>query len=418
MDFCIQDPTYSDSKYLHETLISEFENSKRGAGVYAFVSKDGLKLIFEDESFKKFIKNGTYTLIIGMDDITNPKALQKLIELKQTYGKRFLVKAYIHNKRGSIFHPKYSWFEKDNGGSCVIGSGNLTSSGLRYNREAYGYIDLDKKSFTIKILNEWIKWLKHSEKFLLDIEDPRVLARAKQNVTSIKAVIKAKKDINDVANGDLSALTELFEQQPKSLIYKTNTEKQEPINNYEENKMNIDSISEEIDVDTNIEQTHWTISKFCEVLIAEIPKSGNRWKQVNFDKSSFETYFGATCGENGSYRILLRSIDENLNLGNIEIRPSVSVASQNYRFELEAASGLDYPKDGKRPIVIFGKVSKRDFLYELLMPNNKNYDKVINFLNRKDFSSNGKMRRLAFSGNDIIDELPNLGLWSKLRKDD
>ena len=74
---------------------------------------------------------------------------------------------------------------------------------------------------------------------------------------------------------------------------------------------------------------------------------------------------------------MLKNVDKSGTLGKTEVRPSVSVSSQNYRFELDAAAGIDYPKDGKRPLGVFVKVSQRDFLYELVMPGDVGYDSLI-----------------------------------------
>ncbi len=71
MGFCIQDPTYANSAYLHEALISTCVNGVSGGGAYAFASKDGIELLIEDDNFKQFLRTGVYTLVVGMDDITN-----------------------------------------------------------------------------------------------------------------------------------------------------------------------------------------------------------------------------------------------------------------------------------------------------------------------------------------------------------
>lgn len=47
----IQDPSYKNSMYLHETLLNECVGSKSGGGAYAFATKDGINLLFEDENF-------------------------------------------------------------------------------------------------------------------------------------------------------------------------------------------------------------------------------------------------------------------------------------------------------------------------------------------------------------------------------
>ena len=54
--FCIQDPSYENSKYLHETLISECVGCTTGAGAYAFATKDGINLLLLDDNFKDFLE--------------------------------------------------------------------------------------------------------------------------------------------------------------------------------------------------------------------------------------------------------------------------------------------------------------------------------------------------------------------------
>ncbi len=79
---------------------------KIGGGAYAFASKDGIELLLEDENFKEFLKNGSFLLIIGMDDITNIYSINTIKRLLERYEGHLKVKAYIHNSKGSIFHPK------------------------------------------------------------------------------------------------------------------------------------------------------------------------------------------------------------------------------------------------------------------------------------------------------------------------
>ena len=171
-------------------------------------------------------------------------------------------------------------------------------------------------------------------------------------------------------------------------------------------------LPEEYDED----DAYWTLNPDSSVLVAEIPRSGNRWKQVNFSKEIFENFFGATCGENGVYRVLLKSINSSGIMGETEVRPSVSVSSHNYRFELDAATGIDYPEDGKRPIGVFAKVSERDFLYELVMPGDEGYDSLITAMNSRQ-SMTTRMRRLIYRCEEITQETPELSIWKRIGED-
>ena len=413
---CIQDPSYENSKYLHETLLSECVDCTVGAGAYAFATKDGINLLLSDENFKKFLERGTYTLVVGTDDITNEHCINALIELEKKYCAHLKVKAYVHNGKGSTFHPKFSWFSNANGGSLVLGSGNLTQKGLRHNREAYSVIKYDLDGIA-EISAEWDKWYTHSAPFLFDITDPVVMAKAKLNTEKIRAVNTAKATIRkerQVQAGEIK-LVDIYKTQPKDqkTSDKETRAKDSDLENAKPNADNVPITDEDIDVDAS----YWVIGQDSPVLIAEIPKSGNRWKQANFDKKSFERYFGATCGENGEYRILLKSVNDDGSMNDTEIRPSVSVSSQNYRFELEAANGLDYPKGSERPIAIFAKVSCRDFIYMLLMPGNTHYNEVMTFIGKTQAPS-VKMRRLEYVARDVFQAIPGLAIWRRLERED
>ena len=411
MGLCIQDPSYSESAYLHEALISTCVKGVSGGGAYAFASKDGIELLIEDDNFKQFLRTGKFTLVIGMDDITNVYAIDTLKKLQEKYAGHLIVKAYIHNSKGSTFHPKYSWFEYEDGGVIVIGSGNLTQKGLRQNREAYSIEHFDTEGFK-DVIQEWNNWLDHSKMFLFDLDEEIVHEYAMHNTRKMGAIIRIQEEYGGSYEVDrLLKYAELFGLQPKdkhisSGKTKSSTKK---IDVEIENTNKTNYYGEDVDID----MPYWTIYLNSEALIAEIPKSGNRWQQVNFDKRTFEEYFGATCGENGVYRILFRNMSADGILQEVEVRPSVSVSSQNYRFELDAAKGLDYPDGNYRPLGVFVKVSPRDFIYELLMPGDPAYQSCIEVLDSKEAYSN-KMRRIRYQCQEIYDNTPLLALWKRL----
>lgn len=415
MQLCIQDPSYSKSMYLHESILMACKDGVLGGGAYAFASQGGVELLFADEAFNKFMNAGSFYLIVGMDDITNIKTLKALQNYIEQYKGHLIVKAYVHNSRGSTFHPKYCWFKKKDGGMLVIGSGNLTQQGLRHNREAYTVVECDQKTIE-GIVEEWNSWIAHSQAFLFGVDDSLVLNIAAKNTTKTNAIAKAKQEIADKPESpEEAALKDLFRSQPKNLREKGETEAQKQIAPHKENDKKTSIIlppPEEYDED----DAYWILDQNNEVLVAEIPKSGNRWKQVNFSKEIFENFFGATCGENGVYRVLLKSINSRGIMGETEIRPSVSVSSHNYRFELNAATGINYPEDGKRPIGVFAKVSERDFLYELIMPGDEGYDSLITAINSRQPMTT-RMRRLIYRCEEIIQETPELSIWKRIGGD-
>ena len=415
MRLCIQDPSYEKSMYLHESLLTACENGISGGGAYAFATPGGIELLLADKSFKELMNNGVFYLVIGMDDITNTDALRTLKAYEEEYEGHLIVKAYVHNTNGSTFHPKFSWFQNANGGVLIIGSGNLTQNGLRRNREAFSIVDCDSISFE-SIIDEWNAWIEHSQPFLFDIDNALVLSVAANNTRKRKAIFRVEQEYKEQnAFQDTAALREVFKTQPKNLGKKTRENGKKSIAPQIIESQEIDttlSDNDEYDEDA----AYWTINSNSEILVAEIPKSGNRWKQVNFSKDVFENYFGATCGENGAYRVLLKSINQSGILGNTEVRPSVSVSSHNYRFELDAATGIDYPRGGKRPIGVFAKVSERDFLYELVMPEDTGYNSLINTISERQPMS-ARMRRLTYPCLSISQRTPELAIWKRIVED-
>lgn len=171
MRFQIQDPTYGNTKPLRETILNNCSDMKVGAGAYAFATSEGVNFLLGDERFRNFISDGSFFLIVGTDDITNVRALRTLKDFENEFSGNLKVRVYIHEAIGSIFHPKYSWFQsKSSGGKLIIGSGNMTKRGLKNNREAYAIIDLDEEQ-TAEVKREWNRWLMHSGQYLYSIDD-------------------------------------------------------------------------------------------------------------------------------------------------------------------------------------------------------------------------------------------------------
>jgi len=370
MNFYFQDPTIPYSYSLHEALLQSCSGAQHGGGAYAFVSQDGVKLLLEDDTFKAFVKTGSFNLIVGIDQITNENALIKLRGLRDEYD-GLQIRAFLHNVSGSLFHPKFTWFRNKHGGILVVGSGNLTASGLRKNWEAFNVVQVDKKIIK-KVENDWNQWLKYSEGNLKSLDDELVLEKARSNLrASYKKKTKKKAE---------SQAEVLREQNWTAGV-----------------------VSEDIDA--------WDFVNEDEVLVAEIPKGSTRWNQANFDKYNFEKFFGADPKKKG-YIILLRNVQNSGLLGEIESRPSVSVKSKNYRFELEAAAGLDYPSGANRPIGVFICVSVRMFLYVLAMPTDPFYNTINQFLDQNWEGRTDRMKRINSTVGTLRQSCSDLPFWN------
>lgn len=415
MTLMIQDPAFSNSMKLGEALIDASKIGIGGAGAFAFVEENGINLFLEDPAFIAYISKYKFQLIIGTDSITDPKAVKKLRDYCQKH-KNLNVYAYIHDSRKYLFHPKICWFKTKNGGISIIGSGNLTERGLFHNIEMYSVNELTNRELS-DVESRWNDWIDESisSNYLFDIDDPIV-----DHAVNLSATRGGKALVTRTNNSTQlpKVLTDLYSHQPKitsirkSKKVSANKSSQVP-------KKSSEIISQQVPhalpVKINqIQNSVWQINDSDRILVAEVPKSGTRWKQVNFDKDSFQNFFGAVPnGMAGTYLILLKEVDNQGNLASTESRPSVSVASHNFRFEVNAATGLPYPNGNKRPLLIFTEVSTRSFLYELIMPGDSRYTEVAKFVSnwKKTNNQNKAVTRIITDVKDIKPCTPNLGLW-------
>ncbi|MBK9699972.1 MAG: phospholipase D family protein [Flavobacteriales bacterium] len=333
----LQDPTDPDSAYLLETLLERAVAARYGGAAFAWATEAGVRLLLRDEVFERFLKKYPFELIVGADTTTTPEALVALQAAEHDL-KGLSVRVFISQTPASLFHPKMTWFGERDGGSLVVGSGNLTSAGLRQNWEAYALCPLNV-SETADLKSQWDTWITTHSLRLHSLNSVEAIARVELNRGGwggrkrVAPVVTTVVDVQDTP-----------------------------------------------------------------ILIAEIPKSGDRWKQANFDQDNYENYFGAKVGT--QRRMLFQWLRPDGTLADVESRPSVQVISSNWRFELNAAAGLDYPSTGK-PIGVFLRVAERTFLYALSMPGDGHNVQLSAFLGSRWTGSASNMKRLRFSLADV-----------------
>lgn len=372
----IQNPLNVSSPSLHEALISACTGATYGGGAFAFVTSGGVNLYLGDEAFENFISEGSFDLVVGIDEITNLNALRTL-QTQITNAANLNVHVFAHDLTQSTFHPKFCWFKKNSGGILVIGSGNLTVKGLRKNWEGFSVLQLSEDEIN-QVEETWNQWKASCGDILKPLDDDDVRLRAEQNIIRrrISTIIGTESQEEEI---EVGAEAELSPQQ-------------------QEEDEHIEDISP------------WNIQETNTVLIAEIPAGGSRWNQANFNQQSFEDFFGGTIWDN-SYRILLREVNDDGDLLEIENRQAVSVQSSNWRFELGAASGLSYPDNG-RPTGVFVRVGIRMFLYILIMPDSAFYEEITALLDNRWNGPINRMRRITLPISQLRQSCPNLSFWS------
>ncbi|MGE0358302.1 MAG: phospholipase D family protein [Burkholderiales bacterium] len=325
--FCVQDPTDPDTEYLYEAIVAEAVNASAWQGMYAFASRGGVDQLIEDPVVQEFLnRGGEIDLIVGIDAVTNRLTLERLVELGKRYDK-FRPRVFWNDSSG-LFHPKVSYFTFDDGHQTVIvGSGNLTPGGMTHNFEAYciatavGKAKLDVSAFD--------DFLARQVSNIRDIDDA-ALERAALNVTKPIKAVKTK-----------VALTPLAKK--PTLPVKLKAAEAKPV--------------------------------FDRFLVAQIPKAGDRWAQGHFNAEVVKQFFRVSNLE--TQRVFLTPVDVGGTRGTETVRPVIySETNKNYKIELRAAKGLEYPEDSP-PVAVFRERKVRTFDYMLLMPDCAGYEPML-----------------------------------------
>ena len=348
--FQLQIPSAPGGNLL-EHLLLESMGALRGGGIFAWATTAGARTLLQDPVFEDMMASSDFRLIVGTDAVTDSGAITKLREI-ETENPRLQTRAFL-SPTPSLFHPKMAWFEHTDHLSLIVGSGNLTMGGLLSNWEAMFVARLHGDE-AASVLTKIDSFIQNNAKSLLPLSDARVTAQVALN------------------DGD-----------ERSLRVNTRNQSMRP--------------PSRAAVDTN------------EVLVAEIPAAGSRWKQANFDRYNYETFFGAKVGS--QRRIILRNVDSGGTIGEIESRPSVEVASMNYRFELAAATGLAYPT-GSPPIGIFVRLETGQFLYQLLLPGSDGYASASTFLDTRWDGPSREKRRVRTTVADLRVIWNDSPLWA------
>src|SRR5208337_4497603 len=98
--------------------------------------------------FANFLRHGgALSIIVGIDlENTTREGLQALLDLEQ-YG---ACETFVyHNEADSVFHPKLYLWRNEEEARLIVGSNNITQSGLYINVEAGLQVDTDVNATVI-----------------------------------------------------------------------------------------------------------------------------------------------------------------------------------------------------------------------------------------------------------------------------
>ena len=357
----LQDPTNEQGPYLLESLTHVFRSADQIGGMFAYASSAGVKLFAEGEEFREVARRGTVDVIVGTDAITNVRTLDALANVARTFPK-IRARAFLNPKTEGLFHPKFCFTKEKRGGHLIAGSGNLTEGGLLGNWEAYSVEALSNHGIA-DVEAVWDNWTRKHEQWLLPLDDARVRARASQNNVLAR-------------EGDLPTL------------------------------MASAAATEEEPATTQLTSRH------AAVLIAEIPRWTRRPGQANFHLEDYRDFFGVRDGANRL--VVFRHVNADGTRADYERdRTPVAVQSQNYRFELTAASGAYPDSTSNRPIGVFIHIAVRTFFYRLLLPGDAEYANVREILERRALPRrrSNEMHRARMTLEELRREWPTSPLW-------
>lgn len=341
---------------LLEALLGACEGAERGGGIFAWVTAEGARLLLEAKTFERFAKRSSFPLVIGVDSITDVRALEA-VERQVNRLRGLQARVLLHELRPALFHPKLSWFVAGGRLTLLAGSGNLTRGGLRTNWEAFTVVTVDGDEAR-RVEAQLGGWLDTWEDFLLELDDPRVRAQAAQNSGRERSLKRPETRSNDehVERGGEGA---------------------EPPQGQEE------------------------------VLVATIGR-GRRWTQANFPQRFYEGFFGAEIGT--KRHVLFQPVAPDGTLEQLQSQESVEVPSENYRFELTSISGLADPTGPERPIGVFVRALDGVFRYVVVMPDDPQHATVTQFL-ISHWKPSRELPRVLTTVSDLRAAWPESPLW-------
>ena len=343
--FCVQDPTHADTTYLYEAIIGAAHGATTWRGVYAFATREGVNWLFDDPVISQLVTSGgEIDLLVGLDAVTNRQTLERLQELEQ--GCQHFRPRVFWNDVASLFHPKISDFTYPDGGrTLIVGSGNLTPGGLVNNVEAYTTISADRaEEIDVTALDEFLE--RHAE--AMRRIDDKALARAERNLIS---------RVNQGQQGGRINIT----SPPRT---------HRPVRLVPAGRKG-------------------GVARVDRILIAKVPRAGDRWSQVHFNADVVRNYFRLV--DFGTQRAYLVQVGHDGVRSDVEVRQCVySQSNKNHKIEFRAASGRDYPESP--PVLVLRERQLRAFDYMLLFPDAEGYSEVVELTNTLPTSGRGMPR--------------------------
>jgi HKD family nuclease len=376
-EFHLQDPTSRATTYLTEAVVRELGRGDVAAWrtIVAFASPSGISALFEEPTIADFCDRGEVEVIVGLDAITTPEALDRLVELQDEYGE-FRARVF-HNRNRGLFHPKMMRFDREGGSATlIVGSGNLTEGGLHGNFEAF--LVLESGAGEGDALALWDDFV---ARHALDIRqiDGDAYAAAERNR---RQLIRRRQHIIEVEPEALG------EEEPSA------TAQLEVVQGVALEPVEGDEGVEDVTPAVPVVQGR--------ALVAYVPRAGGRWHQVHLNEDVVEEYFHIQ--PNSHQRLELRHVQAAGVYDDLEIRPVImSETNRNRRLEIGARRGSEYTEPA--PILVFKERGIRKHDYVLLFPGEPGYSEMEHILATEEQLGAG-VARVPITLARLLDEWP------------
>lgn len=368
-----------------QSLIESLENKAFDTFrcIVAFASYSGVtgltNSIIKSKSHIKYAR-----VIVGIDQLgTSKEALEALLEWN--------VDAFVFNTNTSIiFHPKIYIFEGDVNVKIIIGSNNLTQTGLSQNIEGSIEVSFTKDNTDgMKFLKEIITYydpiftgihpnLEPLSTNLVErlVSEGKVPSEAQRRAQNNKT--QTAEPQNEIEDGQ----TMIFPSIPIQPLAKGFTPSK--LSGTTPKIVALPDTVPIVHPKTSITppDVGWNFTDINEVLVAEIG-GGGRWTQISFAKENFINFFELPTTVGAKGRKKLRYIMDNGNIeADIEDISSAKV-KKSINFNLEPKkvreSGVAYSTANK-PIIIFIKINSQNFLYHFEAYGSQLYTELNRFL--------------------------------------
>lgn len=336
--------------------------------IVAYAKKSGVhRLLPYMKSFKN--NGGIITGIVGIDQLNT--SYEAIKSLKDICNDLYIFHSESINQ---TFHPKIYLFKGENQAYFTIGSSNFTAGGLFSNYELNYSKNLDlnlsddglELNNIESIFNSYCDTSNPCCKVVNDkfIEDLYCNKYIKKELELIRDRIKNNNFLHNTPQNRLFGKESFIASNPQDISQ-----------NSSDYSLNGSTANNRISTAQNVSIND---IENC-ILIRDLPRAGNRSKQVHFNMDIKDNYFRL----NVNTTIQIQQVFQDSSSAKIEDRVLLlSPVNRNVKIEVNGAECLDYnyPTNGNRPILIFNKINDTFFTYMLLLDTDNGYTQLNNYL--------------------------------------